>query len=89
MAMTLAQLAVEHLLQRLVDLPVGRSIVLADRAEDGHGGLLVRRESKHVLVFQRTNFRRRLHWAHGSDQAREHLRSYVTSGKLREEETQS
>jgi hypothetical protein len=81
--LTLAQLAVEHLLTRLVDLPVGSSVVLADRSEDGHGGLLVRRESKHVLVFQRTNFQRRSHWAHGPDQAREHLRSYVASGKLR------
>lgn len=84
--MTLAQLAIENLLARLADLPVGRSVVLADRADDGHGGLLVRRESKHVLVFQRTNFQRRSHWAHGSDQAREQLRSYVASGKLREKE---
>jgi hypothetical protein len=82
MALTLAQLAVENLLTRLTQLPVGRSIVLADRADDGHGGLLVRRESKHVLVFQRTNFQRQSHWAHGPDQAREHLRSYVTLGRL-------
>src|SRR4030095_3041737 len=81
--LTLAELAVENLLKRLVDLPVWRAVLLADRAEDGHGGLLVRRESKYTLVFQRTRFHQKVpHWANGLDEAREHLRSYVKSGKL-------
>jgi hypothetical protein len=52
---TPAQLAVEHLMSRLSDLPVGRSMVLSDRAENG--GLLVKRYAKHTLVFQRIGLR--------------------------------
>jgi hypothetical protein len=83
-ALTMAQLAVEQLLTRLTELPVGRAVVLADRAEDGFGKLLVKRHSKHTLVFQRTNFMGRSRWADGPEQAREELQSYVESGKLRE-----
>jgi hypothetical protein len=82
--LTVAQLAVEHLLTRLSDLPVGHSVMLADRAEDGFGGLLVKRHAKHTLVFQRTGFKARSRWADGPEQAREELQSYITSGKLRE-----
>jgi hypothetical protein len=84
--LTVAQLAVEHLLTRLAELPVGQSVVLADRAEDGLGGVLVRRHAKHTLVFQRAGAgsRERSHWADGPDQARQELRAYVESGKLRE-----
>jgi hypothetical protein len=78
------QLAVEHLLTRLSELPVGQSVVLADRAEDGFGGLLVKRHSPHTLVFQRTGYQGRSRWADGPDQAREELGSYVATGKLRE-----
>ena len=82
--LTVAQLAVEHLLTRLSELPVGHTVVLADRAEDGFGGLLVKRHAKHTLVFQRSIFRARSRWADGPDQAREELRAYVATGKLRE-----
>jgi hypothetical protein len=83
-ALTLRQLAVEHLLTRLAELPVGHSVVLADRAEDGFGGLLVKRHSKYTLVFQRTGYQGRSRWADGSDQAREEIAAYVETGKLRE-----
>jgi len=83
-ALTIAQLAVEHLLTRLSELPVGRAVVLADRAEDGFGGLLVKRHAKHTYVFQRTNHMGRSRWADGPEQAREELQSYVATGKLRE-----
>jgi hypothetical protein len=52
-ALTLAQLAVENLLTRLTALPVGQSVILADRAGDGFGGLVAKRHSEHTLVFQR------------------------------------
>lgn len=83
-ALTLAELAVENLLTRLSDLPVGHSLVLADRAGDGHGSLMVKRHAKNTLVFQRTGFQGRSRWADGPDQAREELRTYVASGKLNE-----
>jgi hypothetical protein len=82
--LTLAQLAVEHLLTRVESLPVGRAVVLADRAQDGFGGLLVKRHARNTLVFQRTGFQGRSRWADGPDQAREELRSYVETGKLNE-----
>lgn len=50
--LTLAQLAADDLLAQLADLPVGESIVLPDRT--GAGDLLVKRQSKYTLVFQRT-----------------------------------
>ena len=82
--LTLAQLAVENLLAQLVDLPVGKSVVLVDRAGDGFGGLRVKRHSQHTLVFQRTGSQEGSRWADGPDQAREELQAYVASGKLRE-----
>ena len=51
--MTGAQLAVEHLLTRLAELPVGQTAVLVDRTEDGAGALVVKRHSKHTLIFKR------------------------------------
>jgi hypothetical protein len=83
-ALTIAQLAVENLLTRLAELPVGQTVVLADRAGDGFGNLVVKRHAKHVLVFQRSGFRGRSRWADGPDEAREELEAYVNGGKLRE-----
>lgn len=83
-ALTGPQLAVESLLTQLAFLPIGQSIVLMDRAQDGAGGLLVKRHSPHTLVFQRTGFQGRSRWADGPDQAREELKEYVETGKLRE-----
>ena len=83
-SLTAAQLAVEHLLTRLKELPVGQTVMLADRAQDGFGGLVVKKASPHTLVFQRSGFQGRSRWADGPEQAREELRSYVATGKLRE-----
>jgi hypothetical protein len=83
-ALTLAQLAIENLLTKLTELPVGASIVLADRAGDGMGGLLVKRHSQHTLVFQRTGYIGRSRWADGPDQARQEIKAYVQTGKLKE-----
>jgi hypothetical protein len=82
--LTEAQLAVESLLTRLSALPVGKTIVLADRAQDGFGGLVIKRHAKHILVFQRMGFKARSRWADGPDQAREELETYRTTGKLHE-----
>jgi hypothetical protein len=83
-ALTLRQLAIEHLLTRLTELPVGASVVLADRAGDGFGGLLVKRHSTRTLVFQRTGSQERSRWADGPDQAREEIQTYIDTGKLQE-----
>jgi hypothetical protein len=82
--LTLAQLAVETLLTKLVDLPVAQSVVLADRAGDGFGGLLVKRHSRHTLAFQRTSFQGRSRWGDGPDEARVEFEAYVASGKIEE-----
>lgn len=82
--LTLAQLAVENLLTQLTELPVGKSVVLKDRAGDGFGGLRVTRHSEHTLVFQRVGHRGRSRWADGPDEVREELQTYIMSGKLKE-----
>jgi hypothetical protein len=82
--LTLKQLAIEKLLTRLTDLPVGASVLLPDRAGDGFGGLLVKRHARHTLVFQRTGSQERSRWADGPDQAREEIQTYIDTGKLHE-----
>lgn len=82
--LTLAQLAVEHLLTRLQDLPVGASVTLADRADDGFGGLVVKRHARHTFVFQRSGFQARSRWADNPNQMREEIATYVATGKLNE-----
>jgi hypothetical protein len=83
-ALTLAQLAIENLLAKLTELPVGESVVLKDRAGDGLGGLQVTRHSEYTLIFQRVNRLGRWHRADGTDEVRGELQAYVASGKLRE-----
>jgi hypothetical protein len=83
-ALTIAQLAVEHLLRRLTELPVGQTVILEDRARDGFGGLLAKRHSQHTFVFQRVGHQGRSRWADGPDEVREELDAYVGTGKLRE-----
>jgi hypothetical protein len=83
-SLTLRQLAVENILTELSELPVGSSRVYRDLANDGFGGLLVKRISAHTLVFQRTGYIARSRWADGPNQAREEIRAYVNTGKLNE-----
>jgi hypothetical protein len=83
-ALTLKQLAIEKILTELSDLPVGSSRVYRDLAGDGFGGLLVKRHSTHTLVFQRTGYIGRSRWADGPAQARQEIRTYLDTGKLRE-----
>jgi hypothetical protein len=83
-ALTTAQLAVENLLTQLTKLPVGQSIVLMDRAGDGFGGLVVKRHSRHTLVFQRSGFQGHSRWADRPDEAREEIAAYINTGKLHE-----
>lgn len=80
--LTLAQLAAENLLVKIMELPVGSSLTLVDRAGDGLGGLRVQRHSKHTLIFQRTGYQGRSRWADGPDEAREQIAAYVASGRL-------
>jgi hypothetical protein len=83
-ALTLAQLAVEEILTRVMELPVGRSILFPDRAQDGFGGMVVKRYSWHTLVFQRAGSQERSRWADGLEQARREIETYLQTGKLRE-----
>ncbi|HEY1964449.1 MAG TPA: hypothetical protein VGG59_05940 [Acidobacteriaceae bacterium] len=78
------QIAIEDLLTHLHELPIGSSRTLADRAQDGFGGLLVKRISRHTFVFQRTGFQGRSRWIDGPDEAREEIEEYFNTGKLRE-----
>lgn len=80
--MTPQQLDIEGLLAQLADLPVGWSVTLPDRANDGLGGLTAKRYSKYTLVFQRTGFLGRSRWADGPDEARRELQAYLDTGKL-------
>jgi hypothetical protein len=83
-ALTIAQLAVEDLLTRLNLLEVGQEVILKDRAQDGFGGLRVRRKSKYSFIFQRTGFKERSRWADRPDEVREEIEEYFSTGKLRE-----
>ena len=65
--LTLAELAMENLLERLIKLPVGHSVLLADRAGDGGGGLLAKRINATTLIFQRSNFQECSRWVDGRD----------------------
>lgn len=82
--MTKAELEVERILQNVADLPVGKTLTLADIAHDGFGGMVVKRHSRNTLVFQREHAHERSRWADGIAQAYEEIETYVNTGKLHE-----
>jgi hypothetical protein len=79
---TLARLALEGLLGRAIDLPVGASLFLPDRA-DGGGGLLITHYSRYAFSFQRTGYNGPLRWINNAGQIREEIVAYMETGELK------
>jgi hypothetical protein len=82
--MSAVQLEVERILANVTDLPIGKSLLLADIAHDGFGGVTVKRNSRYTVVFQRQFSRERSRWADNIQQVYEEIEAYVQTGKLRE-----
>lgn len=83
--LTPAQLEVERVLTEAMQLPVGQCLLLAEQYHgDGLGGLVVKRHSRHTLVFQRIGSRERSRWADDPEQAREEIAAYLETGRLHE-----
>ena len=80
--MSAAQLETERILANVSDLPVGKSLTLADIAHDGFGGMIVKRHSPKTFVFQRTGSQDRSRWADGITQLYEEVEAYVMTGTL-------
>jgi len=74
----------QRILSNVADLPVGGTITLPDIANDGWGGMVVKRHSAKTLVFQREFMKGRSRWADGLAQALEDIEVYVATGKLHE-----
>ena len=84
--LTLEQLALEGLLTRIRELQIGESLILPNRADDGLGGLVVKRHSRRTYIFQREGFVDRSRWADDADEERRELATYLATGKLNEPE---
>ena len=80
---TAAQRECERILANVADLPVGKTLTLADIAHDGLGGMVVKRHSRDTLVFQRVGSKERSRWADGLSQAYEEIEAYVLTGHLK------
>ena len=88
-ALTLAQDAeVRRILANVADLPIGGKLLLPDLANDGFGGMYVKRArtgtASKTWVFQREFYMGRSRWAHGLAECIEELETYVLTGHLRE-----
>lgn len=75
---------VMRILANVADLPVGKSLTLADSAYDGFGGMVIKRSSTKTYVFQREFSRERSRWADSLPDTIAEIRTYVRTGKLAE-----
>lgn len=83
-AMSPAELEAHRILANVADLPVRGSLILADLAHDGFGGMKVMRTRANTWMFQREGYTARGRFADGLAQCLEEIEVYVNSGKLAE-----
>jgi hypothetical protein len=82
--LTAVQRETERILANVADLPIGKTITLADIAHDGLGGMVIKRHSRSTVVFQRQFSRERSRWADELAEAYDEIMVYVMTGKLHE-----